>query len=385
MDHDIIFKDSRAYATFPYLATAGNGDQICVFRSAGKKSVEASFADFPVHQDIDSQVIMAVRSSRSGKWSDPQVIWNDTRYAISDPSVTILSNGDWLVRFAKWHLVGSKDRVNLEGPLMRHFYTTGQVGSMMGNGFILSRDFGQSWREVPSVVSDKEWASALSRDSVLEISDGTLLLPVYTGYPASAECAALLRSFDNGATWGDSSRIAGDLKTNSPYRGSPSYNETSLVHLGGSELLAVVRCDLDFVTDESVFISEGGVGPLMWTISRDLGLTWEPVRSLGIWGQPGHVMALDSKALLVTYGYRRRPYGVRASLCEFNGDSLIPRKTIILRDDSYGWDCGYPCSTRNSDGTVTSAYYIHHEDRVRHVCVTNWNIDEMISLDNGPI
>ena len=142
-------------------------------------------------------------------------------------------------------------------------------------------------------------------------------------------------------------------------------------------MLAVVRADADYVTENGDFCSEGGIGELRWTISHDVGFTWAPVRSLGIFGQPADLQMLPDGRFVCTYGYRNPPFGVRAAILELADDELTVTHEIVLRDDSVNWDCGYPSSAVRHDGTITSVYYIHASPgEVRHIAATDWAVEE---------
>jgi hypothetical protein len=292
--------------------------------------------------------------------------------APSDPGITALSDGRYFVRWAQWQLKPRAKRDDLAGPVMRHYVRRGLVGYLYGDGFALSSDEGQTWFRMKSQSS-----GLASREGVLELRDGTLLLPGYGGYPEQTERAFLLRSWDAGLSWGDASPMAGEAHF-TPYRAGRNVNECSLVALDDDTLLALLRVDTSFHTDDNTFMSEGGIGELAWTLSYDVGFTWEPLQPTGIFGQPGHLLRLADGSLLVTFGYRRAPFGVRAARVAFSppGDWRV-LACITLRDDGGGWDVGYPASAQLDDGSIFSVYYIYGDDGLRHIAGTHWTLAEM--------
>lgn len=380
MRHHIIYREPDRYASFPYICGDGKGGHWATFRQAGAKTAKAAITGTHTHQDTDSRIMLAHRPAGQPDWSPAKIVWESSTdgLAVNDPSVTVLSDGALLLRYARWKLVPVSRRAELNGPVQRHFPRTAEVGKMAGNGFLLSRNNGESWTPLPSRIDDDELARACSRSPVIETTDGAWLLPVYGGYPAQVESAMMIRSWDKGETWGDASQIAGRPWLNIPYREGVSYNETSVIALDEVTLLAAVRADSGFVTDDDTFVSEGGVGDLCWTMSHDVGFTWEPVQPLGLFGQPADLCLMPDGRILCTYGYRRPPYGVRAAICEFQGNKLVPVSHITLRDDSDNWDCGYPASVFNADGSVTSVYYLNRDgNALRHVASTDWTLSEM--------
>ena len=96
----------------------------------------------------------------------------------------------------------------------------------------------------------------------------------------------MIRSWNRGQTWGDWSIIAGQPWLNTPYRAGTSHNETSAIMLDETTMLAVVRADSDFHTEDGAFCSEGGLGELRWTVSHDVGFTWAPVKPLVLVNRP---------------------------------------------------------------------------------------------------
>jgi len=90
--------------------------------------------------------------------------------------------------------------------------------------------------------------------------------------------------------------------------------------------------------------------------SSDGGASWEviatPVR--GAWN-PASLIALIDGRLCLTYGDRRRPFGIRAVLSDTGGARWS--KPRILRQDGRTWDLGYVQSVQRPDGLVVSVYY----------------------------
>ncbi|OVE78632.1 hypothetical protein BVY01_04885, partial [bacterium I07] len=88
-------------------------------------------------------------------------------------------------------------------------------------------------------------------------------------------------------------------------------------------------------------------------------------------GNPGHMIELEDGRLVLTYGYRRPPYGIRAIVSDDQGKSWGDE--IILRDDGGNWDLGYPRTVQRSDGKLVTVYYFNeHEDKERYIGVTIW-------------
>lgn len=91
--------------------------------------------------------------------------------------------------------------------------------------------------------------------------------------------------------------------------------------------------------------------------SEDLGKTWDHVNNVtgNIGGNPPATVLLPDGRICVTYGYRRKPSGMRARISK--DDGLTWGSEIILRDDGFDGDLGYPRSIVRPNGRVLTVYY----------------------------
>lgn len=113
--------------------------------------------------------------------------------------------------------------------------------------------------------------------------------------------------------------------------------------------------------------------------SKDGGRTWRFISRVNDWGAPAHLSQLPDGRIVCTYGYRQKPWGVRARVSDDRGRSWSTE--IILRDDGGSWDLGYPRTQVRPDGSLVSVYYfnsktdtIQHDGGVRHIAATLWAI-----------
>jgi hypothetical protein len=137
-------------------------------------------------------------------------------------------------------------------------------------------------------------------------------------------------------------------------------------------MIAMVRVDTAFHT-ENEFMPVGGVGELHLSRSFDSGLSWTPPKKTGLWGQPGSIIKLSNGDILCTYGYRRKPYGIRCAISKDKGNTWDSKNEIVLRDDGPTWDLGYPFSLQLIDGNIISVYYFTDLEGTRHIAGTKWS------------
>ncbi len=124
-----------------------------------------------------------------------------------------------------------------------------------------------------------------------------------------------------------------------------SFEEPSLCMTKTGKILTVMR--------------DGKSGFLWSNYSLDEGKTWSVPVKLDIWGCPANLLSLRDGRIVVTYGYRRPPYGVRACISEDDGKTWNIKDEIILYSDGLHGDIGYPSSIEIEDGYVMTAFYTH--------------------------
>ena len=220
-------------------------------------------------------------------------------------------------------------------------YTNGQFDKAKGYDsvhVIRSADYGATW-SYPSVVdlgpAPVEGPLYSPYGKMTELPDGTILMPMYAGSrtePRRSD-SLVLRSRDGGRTWGDGSLVAG------------GFDETALLHLASGRLIAMMR---------------SADGDLWQTESDDLGYTWsEPRRITQPTQHPADLLMLESGRVLLTFGHRSPPYGVRALISNDECDTWGHDSEMVLTADSSNRDCGYPSAVQLDDGKVFVAYYAY--------------------------
>jgi hypothetical protein len=96
--------------------------------------------------------------------------------------------------------------------------------------------------------------------------------------------------------------------------------------------------------------------------SRDAGKTWSfegrPVANTGFGGNPPTLNRLKDGRLVMVYGFRDAPFGMRARIGA--GDGTAWGEEIILREDGGMSDLGYPRTVVREDGKVLTLYYYNY-------------------------
>jgi hypothetical protein len=187
---------------------------------------------------------------------------------------------------------------------------------------------------------------------IVSLADGTLLLAIYAGaqkdlvgdrmggIEASTRCSYLVRSRDDGLTWGEPSLIA------------VSMGETGLWALPNGDVLAVGR---GVPPEEALHVSR----------SSDGGFTWsDPVQLTGTRQHPADLVQLSNGDLVLMYGNRTFPYRVEGRVSRNGGRTWLDL-LVTVTAPLYGYDIqpgrttdlGYPSSVVRYGQGVTLYYY----------------------------
>ena len=108
--------------------------------------------------------------------------------------------------------------------------------------------------------------------------------------------------------------------------------------------------------------------------SDDDGSTWRlistPAEDVG--SNPASMVRLKDGRLAVTYGFRKKPYGIRARLSSDGGHTWDPE--FQLRSDGGTWDLGYPRTVQRPDGKLVTVYYFAESaEKERTIQATIWD------------
>jgi len=161
-----------------------------------------------------------------------------------------------------------------------------------------------------------------------------------------------LRSTDRGATWTQQGQV-GDGAADRLH-----FLEPGWVRLRNGRLIAMLRTRGEGAAN----VREAPpAGFLFQSVSDDEGRTWTKPQATPLWGFPAHLLELRDGRVLCAYGYRQKPYGVRATLSHDGGRTWDAAREIVVRDDGGNSDLGYPFSVQLPDGTVLMAYYFNQE------------------------
>jgi hypothetical protein len=271
-----------------------------------------------------------IRSTDGGRtWSKP-VVAVDSPWDDRNPAFGQMPDGTLVVAYSEAHSYRSDGTFDLSAGPYLAFYVT-------------SSDGGRTWsakRPLP-----EPWPSPSPFGKIIVGKDGTAMMSIYK-MPSGV--TGLLRSKDNGKTWGDYSEV---LK-------GPNADETQVFEFPDGRLTAFTR--LEGQNQFGLLLSE----------SDDQGRTWTRRHSfLKPQQWPFDVTLLKSGDLLLSHGSRvgQGRFGAGVVLSKDLGKTWDEKHQVLLGWNSIGGDTGYPSTAQLDDGTIVTMYYATVTTELREV------------------
>ena len=341
----VLYSDGDYYCgPGPAVVVFPDGELTAVFRR------HRSWTPLPLHKHVHPTTEMClVRSADGGQtWSRARVFMGGGQCAVAG----LMDDGTMLFVTHRQELIPEEmeERVPADKSrerLWERKWPTVSAGTEVWRSDNRGDDWdGPFW--VDGVPDQPPMTEGLHpplqlRGFPLQLQDGAVVLPLQAQEPLAG--ALLVASTDGGRSWSRRGAIY-DFQP----QGKPRGSEWSVMETPSGDLVGFVRGP--------------GVGPpdggWLWTCrSSDGGVTWSEMERLQVWGHPAHILRLPSGNNLLTYGYRRPPYGVRCRVLNPECDNANDAEELVLRDDGGGPDLGYPHSALLSNGRVMIVYYIH--------------------------
>ena len=233
-------------------------------------------------------------------------------------------------------------------------FTARRMGGNIGpSRFYYTIDKGFNWVG-PFIMPDFGTPGIAARTDYLVDGEKEFTMFLTSAKSNGTEGRSLcVRTTDGGSSWSRVSFIGPE------YEGEEFLIMPSTVRLSPTELFTAVRLQKSIDTYRSV----------------DNGSTWKfvgrPVPDTGR-GNPPDLLRLQDGRLVLVYGYRAEPYGIRARISGDQGKTWS--EAIVLRDDGGNWDVGYTRSVQRPDGKLVSVYYFNDPSRgERYIDATIWD------------
>jgi len=336
-----VIEPSRGmYSGWPTLIRRKNG-QLLLVASGTRESHVCPFGS-----------VQLFRSNDNGKtWLLPQTVMDtpiDDRDAgiletqqgtllattfTSNAYVAVLQSaraaGDWPPqRLAQWEAAAAR-------------VTPEQLQATLGNWMMRSTNGGITWSEPTRCILNSPHGPIALQDGSLRYAGKALWQEVpFVGVAISS---------DDGRSWKKQAAIP-----TRPGDDTAKYHELHAVEAASGRLVVQIRNH-----------NSKNAGETLQTESTDGGATWSTPHAIGVWGLPSHLLRLRDNRLLMSYGYRRKPYGNQARLSEDEGRTWS--EPMTLSDDGAGHDLGYPSTVQLEDDRLLTVWYERMSDNPRAV------------------
>ncbi len=217
----------------------------------------------------------------------------------------------------------------------------------LGTEFKISNDCGVTFSEIYN-------SPVTSPHGPIELNDGTIL---WVGENYKNKCIEAHRVFTDGRM-----EKIGEIEPLIENGEMMAGCEPYALQLKDGTIICHIRANKDF----SIF----------QTVSKDNGKTWtKPERvSEPQGGAPAFLLEHSSGVLISVYGYREKPYGIRAMFSKDGGKTWD--KNNVIYDNSISADIGYPSIIELEDKSILMVFYAKDEKSNQTVIMQNhWSFE----------
>jgi len=353
----VIYQDPRFHSAFPSVVRRTNGELIVAFRRAPDRRV---FGEKGTSHVDPNSYLVKVTSKDGISWTkEPDLIYAHPFGGSQDPCMLQLRDGTILCTSYGWAFVRPDGLPNLKTP---NFLLQKSV-VFLGGYLVISNDGGKSWQNPvypPHIEPEVNFSAlgdplpAYNRGALYEGRSGQIFWVVAaSGGEGNRQSNHLIVSDDKGKTWKYSALVATDDKG--------SFNEASVYETPNGDIVAFLRT-ADMNDQACIARSTDGGKTFQW-------------KSMGFQGHPLHALRLPDERVLLTYGYRHEPYGIRARILNAECTDFETAPEIVLRDDGSGTDIGYPWAVVMDKNHVLVTYYFSVNRGPQHIAGTILEID----------
>ena len=346
----VIYKDTQFHAAFPSIIKKPDGSFLLAFRRAPNRKI---FSENGTNHVDPNSYLMQMESKDGINWpKTPKVLYAHAFGGSQDPCLLQLRNGEIICASYGWAFPRQEAFDKLKTP----YFKAGDA-VFLGGYTVRSNNGGVSWSEpsYPPPIEKEKFFSAMgtaipayNRGAMYEGKNGKLFWVVAAHDKVSPKKTSnyLMTSGDSGQKWEYTSVVAED--------DSASFNEASIYETPKGDLVAFLRTAN--MGDQACIAR-----------SVDGGKSFQKWESMGFKGHPLQAMRLPDNRVLLVYGYRHKPMGIRARVLNAECTDFKTAPEMVLRNDGGGSDLGYPWAVMLNETEVLVTYYFNTDGENRFI------------------
>jgi hypothetical protein len=342
------------------IATAADGPQVTahveVFNEAGR------FAGWPANNGIwnwGNEIVvgftLGYHKEKTGHTIDPDRPSGPQQARSLDGGVT------WAIERPSYVNEAGKERDTTRLLKGINFADPNFAARLRGDRFYYSLNRCRTW-EGPFPLPTFGRPGLLARTDYIVEGQRRLTAFVAAEKEGGGEGQPLcIRTTDGGKTW----QLVGWIGAQPP-AGYGYAIMPATVALEGGSYLSIIR--------------RGGVldGTKQWWLEAFLspndGRSWYQLDKPNIdnAGNPATLTRLQDGRIVMVYGSRHSPYGIRARISSDEGQTWSAE--TMVRGDGRSWDLGYPRTVQRADGKLVTVYYFNNtSQKERYIAATIWS------------
>lgn len=325
-----ISVDDGHYHAWPTLVRLGNGELRVVY-SGGREGHIGPFG----------RVEMMVSRNQGETWSWPRTLF-DSDIDDRDAGIVETRSGALLVTtFSSLSYLAALSGEKGERPIddgkksrwmaVHDRLEKGQHGSELGHWMMRSTDGGRSWSTPYRTLVN-------SPHGPIQLHDGRLLYPGRELF-GDQKRVGVAESLDDGVSW----RWLANIPFASTHNHS-NYHEIHAVEASSGKIVLHIR-----------YIGDSGPQQILQSESSDGGRSWSVPFPIDVFGFPSHLLRISDGRLLMTYGFRNKPTGVRARTSADDGKTWS--EELVITSDGTSSDLGYPSTVELGKNMFLTVWY----------------------------
>ena len=369
LDEKILFENENLYPAFPSIINLDNKRQLISFRTAPRIKKHYS------HLHSLSKAMLTIADISKNKIEKIFEFAEEDDAAKQDAQLFRADGKTIIAYYFRYTFHPMNEKELLKNYTFIEYDNT--IALLSGIGVCISYDNGKTFSNPYTIKISKDNAIMKNfaiRGSMCKISD-EIFAPIYA-YKSNTnkkdpKYQCYIISSKDLINWKIKTFLCEtEFKKINDKKSKIEYVEPSLLHYKNN-IVSFIRTHIN---------NEYGLTSISY--SNDKGKTFSKPVFTDIKGYPLNPLILSDGKLLLTYGYRLKPYGVRAIVFD-NADDIFDiykinykanNEEIIIDSDMKSTDCGYPWCIENN-GIISCVYYGYKDkNKIRKIYMKRFTL-----------